>query len=106
MNKIVFILFIVAVNSSAQVPSIRWQKCFGGTGSDAFSASHATIDGGVIFAGGSDSNDGDVSGGHGQSDFWVLKLDSVGNIEWQKCYGGSDNENAFAINTTLDHGYI
>ena len=28
--------------------------------------------------------------GAGNDDMWILKLDSSGNVSWQKTYGGSD----------------
>jgi hypothetical protein len=44
-----------------------------------------------------DSNDGDVSGNHGLNNAWVVKLDGNGNIQWQKCIGGSGNDTAYGI---------
>ncbi|HNP98760.1 MAG TPA: T9SS type A sorting domain-containing protein [Bacteroidia bacterium] len=85
---------------------IQWQKCLGGSGNDYGEAIRQTIDGGYIAAGSSDSNDGDVSYNHGQSDYWVVKLDDTGNIQWQHSFGGSDNETAYAIQQTTDSGYI
>jgi hypothetical protein len=65
-----------------------------------------TSDGGYIVSGNTYSNDGDVSGNHGNSDYWVVKLDSTGNIQWQKCLGGSLNDNGTSIEQTADGGYI
>jgi hypothetical protein len=42
-----------------------------------------------------------VSGYHGGHDYWVVKLDSIGNIQWQKCLGGSDFEIANSIEQTM-----
>ena len=70
-----------------------------------------TSDGGYIVAGSTRSNDGDVSGNHEEVwwlvwDFWVVKLDRYGDIEWQKCLGGSDSDWAYNIQQTSDGGYI
>ena len=56
--------------------NIKWQKCFGGSNNDAAGYNlEQTRDGGFIFAGGTQSNDGDVSGNHGgYGDGWVVKL--------------------------------
>src|SRR5688572_12216209 len=70
------------------VGSLQWQKCLGGTGFEYAQDIQQTVDGGFVLAGYTVSNDGDVSGNHGGSDFWVVKLDSAGNIQWQKCLGG------------------
>jgi len=47
---------------------------------------------GFIIGGETSSNDGDVNNNHGKSDIWVIKIDSIGNLLWQKCYGGNNSE--------------
>jgi hypothetical protein len=86
--------------------NIQWQKCLGGSDVDSASSIQQTTDGGYILAGVTESNDGDVSGNNGLSDFWVVELDSSGNIQWQKCLGGSDEDYAGSIQQTTDGGYI
>jgi hypothetical protein len=44
--------------------------------------------------------------GAGTNDVWVLKLDSSGNIAWQKTYGGPGESEASCIRPTLEGGYI
>lgn len=85
---------------------IEWQKCLGGTGTEVFHSIYHTSDGGCILAGDSNSNDGDVFGNHGGYDYWVVKLDSLGNMEWQKCFGGSDRDVLSSILQTKDGGFI
>jgi len=85
---------------------IVWQKCLGGHSSDGASSIQQTTDGGYIVAGFTNSNDGDVSGNHGLSDYWVVKLNSSGSIEWQRCLGGSDYDGAYFIQQTTDSGYV
>ncbi len=86
--------------------TIMWQKSLGGSGSDGASSIQKTTDGGYIVLGQSDSNDGDVSGNHGGSDYWVVKLDSLGTIEWQKSFGGSSYDYASSIQQTIDGGFV
>ncbi len=86
--------------------NIEWQRVLGGSYNDEACSIQQTGDGGYIVAGGTASNDEDVSGNHGGWDFWVVKLDKDGNIEWQKCLGGSDDERAASIQQTRDGGYI
>jgi hypothetical protein len=89
------------------VGNIQWQKCLGGTGSEQANAIKQTADGGYIVVGFTTSNDGDVSGNHSSnSDCWVVKLDASGNIQWQKCLGGTNFEIASAIQQTSDGGYV
>src|SRR6185295_3780805 len=103
----------------AQAPAILWQKCLGGSGTEGISLAtnfqfpplnpatiQQTPDGGYIFAGNSTSNNGDVTGNHGGSDYWVVKMDSVGNLVWQKSYGGSNNDLATSVDQTSDGGYV
>ena len=85
---------------------IEWEKSLGGSDHDFGNSIQQTTDGGYIVAGSSSSNDGDVTGYHGRSDYWIVKLDSTGNIEWQKSLGGSDDDEAYSIQQTTDGGYI
>jgi hypothetical protein len=87
------------------VGSVQWQKCFGGSDRDFAHSIIQTTDGGYIFAGGTASVDGDITNNNGSSDAWLVKLDLLGNIEWQKCYGGNNSDGAFSIIQTLDGGY-
>ena len=86
--------------------TLLWQKCLGGSYTDGAYAIQQTIDGGYIVAGQSESNDGDVTGNHGGDDFWIVKLDSTGNLSWQKSLGGSNDDEAYSIQQTTDGGYI
>jgi hypothetical protein len=85
---------------------IQWQKCYGGTGNDVAKSILQTSDGGYIFAGETNSNDGDIKGNHGNWDFWVVKINSNGNIEWSKVYGGTLNDKAQSIEQTKDGNYV
>lgn len=85
---------------------VVWQRCFGGMDEDRANTVVMTDDGGMVLAGMTRSNDGDVSGQHGWMDVWVLKLDASLNIMWQKCFGGTGIDEAYCIRQTLDGGYI
>ncbi len=86
--------------------NITWQKALGGTSSEQARSIRQTADGGYIVAGFADSNNGDVSGNHGNSDYWVVKLTAAGNLTWQKSLGGTGFDNATSIQQTADGGYI
>ncbi len=85
---------------------IEWQRCLGGSVEEIAYCIRQTADGGYIFAGRTNSNDGDVSGNHGSFDAWVVKLNAQGDIEWQRCLGGSGVDEAYSIQQTSDGGYI
>ena len=93
----------VKLNNSG---TLQWQKTIGGTGSDYAFCIQSTSDGGYIMAGSTDSINGDVSGNYGSQDAWVVKLNSMGNLQWQKALGGSAYDEAQSIQSTADGGYI
>jgi hypothetical protein len=85
---------------------IEWQKSFGGSNDDIAHGIIETIDGGYAVIGYTKSVDGDITDKLvEENDFWVLKLDINGNIEWQKTYGGSGDDLGRAIIQTTDGGY-
>ena len=86
--------------------AIEWQKSLGGSGWDEAWAIQLTSDGGYILAGRSNSLDGDVTGNHGGLDYWVVKLNNLGAIEWQRSLGGTKEDNGYAVRQTMDGGYI
>ncbi|RYM35596.1 T9SS type A sorting domain-containing protein [Brumimicrobium glaciale] len=84
-------LWILSLDNSN---SLEWQKSFGGNSDDLFAKMIGTSDGSVLV--GSYSSSG-VSGNKtslnkGGVDFWIIKMDDIGNEIWQKTYGGSGNE--------------
>ncbi len=86
--------------------NLQWQKCFGGSSGDYANSIQQTTDGGYIVAGACYSNDGDITGYHGNGDYWVVKLDDSGNIQWQESLGGTSGDDANSIQQTADGGYI
>lgn len=96
-------IWVVKLNTSGD---IMWQKTFGGSLGDYLSEIKTTTDGGFILCGSTYSNDNDVSGNHGGLDFWVVKINSVGDLIWQKTLGGTSNEEGNSIAQTIDLGYI
>lgn len=95
-------MWIIKISSSG---ALQWQRSLGGTNLDyAYSIVQST-DGGYAVAGETKSNNGDVSGNHGARDLWVVKLSSTGTLQWQKTFGGTDDEVAKSIIATADGGY-
>lgn len=86
--------------------NIQWQKSFGGSGSDYGMSIKQTLDGGFVLLGHSDSNDFDVTNNQGQTDIWLIKLNSLGELSWQKNYGGSGTDIAGTIVQTSDAGFF
>ena len=113
MNFIIrlFTSLAVTIPSWVSAQEIDWQKTIGGTEWDDVMSIGLTSDNGFILGGSSSSNiSGDKTenniGGPMTSDFWVVKLDSMGSIEWQNALGGTGSEGINSIQQTSDGGYI
>ena len=87
---------------------IQWQKTIGGSGEDSLISIKQTTDGGYIIGAGSDSNiSGDkTENSRGGFDYWIIKLNSIGNILWQKTYGGAQPDFEVYVVQTSDGGYF
>ncbi len=85
---------------------LTWQKCLGGSSYDMSFQMIQTSDGGYLMGGSTESNDGDVSGQHGWTDYWIVKLDASRTMVWQRCLGGSDDDYPSSIIQTTDGGYL
>jgi len=85
----------------------EWHRCYGGSGSDGVTRL-LEVEDGYIIAGWGGSNDGDLtgSGWHGNKDVWLVRTDFLGNIIWQKCYGGSNSDSPKKIFQTSDGGFM
>ena len=102
--NIIFLFAITKIGFS-QAPSIHWQKYYGGSDSE-FMSNILEAPGGYLIEGGTLSNDGDVSGNHGVDDVWMIFIDTLGSIKWQKCLGGSASEALGKIIITNSNSFI
>lgn len=97
--------WVVKLNSKG---AIEWQKSFGGIYADELKSIDQTFDGGYILGGYSNSpqsgNKADDNKGNG--DYWIIKTDTKGVIEWQKTIGGDKDDNLYVVHQTYDKGYI
>ncbi|UJG44070.1 MAG: hypothetical protein K9W46_02555 [Candidatus Heimdallarchaeum endolithica] len=90
-------LWVIKLDSGG---NIAWNKTFGGIDGDSSRSIAATNDGGCIILG----NTGYY--GRGESDGMLVKLNPEGVIEWNKTFGGADDDLGFAVEQTNDNGYI
>lgn len=84
----------------------QWHKAYGGSMDESATTILPTSDGGYIVAASTNSNDGDISFSQLRTDVWILKLNSKGDIEWQKNYGGKGDDEVSTIIATRDGGYL
>lgn len=86
--------------------NLQWSKTYGGSKDDKGQSIIQTIDGGYAIAGYSMSSDGDASANQGFHDNWILKLNSLGDIQWETSFGYAGHDHAYDILQTTDGGYF
>ncbi|WP_339611761.1 T9SS type A sorting domain-containing protein [uncultured Planktosalinus sp.] len=98
-------LWIIKLNAKGDE---EWQRSFGGTGKEIIHEIKQTKDGGYIIGATTSSRpSGDkVSTHFGNLDYWIVKLDSEGMVEWERTYGGIYKDELQSISQTEDEGYI
>ena len=88
--------------------NVEWQNNYGGDGNDYLQSIRQTADGGYIL--GIDSWSGNTGIKtdtlSGASDFWIIKIDASGNVEWQKAYGSTGADILTFLFITNDGGYF
>ncbi len=72
--------------------NLEWSSRWGGTNVDQAYDIQQTANGEYIMCGRSRSSNGDVVGGNGNYDYWVLRIDANGNMLWQHPVGGTSND--------------
>lgn len=90
-------LYLVKTNSNGVK---EWDKSFGGSGEDAGTCIRQTSDGGYIIIGETSSF------GAGQADVYLIKTDANGKKEWERTFGGKDDDYGSCVKQTSDGGYI
>lgn len=94
-------LWIVKLDS---LGNIDWQKSIGGTHEDGLTSIIEVSDGYILGASSSSVISGDKTNtNYGAADYWVIKLDKIGNIKWQRNFGGSSQDNLYSLIETDDH---
>ncbi|MBS4032847.1 MAG: T9SS type A sorting domain-containing protein [Ignavibacterium sp.] len=78
----------------------QWNNTFGGNDDDEGHCVKQTTDGGYIIAGLTNSY------GAGLKDFYLVKTDSVGNLQWERTFGGANDDEAYSVLQTNDGGFI
>ena len=94
---ILFLIIGIAVN--AQPPS-KFYCTYGGNGYDVGYDVKQTLDGGYIITGSTSSY------GQGNTDMYLLKIDSMGQKVFQTTFGGVSNEIGKSVVQLLDSSYV
>lgn len=85
-----------------------WDKTYGGFSLDFCNTLIQTADGGYLLGGQSSSGIGEdrTEATRGYSDYWLVKIDSTGTKQWDKRFGGTEQDELYHIASTRDGGYI
>jgi len=88
--------------------NLIWQKSYGGSNLNDLNSIIQTPEGGYLFVGQTASMDGDLENINipPYKMGWIVKIDSIGTIEWQKMVGGTIYEKLNNVTLTSDNGYI
>ncbi|HUM48315.1 MAG TPA: hypothetical protein PLD84_15395, partial [Chitinophagales bacterium] len=112
-KKLYFLLITLCVMNSSKVfsqaPDIQWEKTFGGSKDDELRVVRQTADGGYFIGGTSESpasGDKTQNAWADSDDFWILKTNSSGAIEWQHTIGGNSIDDFKSVEQTADGGYL
>ncbi|MCB0526626.1 MAG: T9SS type A sorting domain-containing protein [Saprospiraceae bacterium] len=109
MRKFLYLIGIISSISFHYIraqPIALWNKTYGGSSFDIGRSIINSTNGGYILAGYTASQDGNIFGARGGNDFWVVKLSNLGDIQWKKNLGGTENDWAVKIIQTVDGGYF
>ncbi len=99
--------FILFSNILISQPTVQWDKTFGGSRWESMNSAFKTDDEGFLLCGSTSSEKGfDVSEvSRGSSDYWVVRIDSLGNKLWDKRYGGDGEDICFKVIQNTE-GYL
>ncbi|MEM8862142.1 MAG: hypothetical protein AAGD96_27795, partial [Chloroflexota bacterium] len=85
---------------------VEWIRNYGGSGNDTAQSIITTQDGGYAVMGYTNSTAGDITDKElAVNDYWLLKLDAQGEIQWTKTYGGSKDDRGQSVIQATDGGY-
>src|SRR5213075_1966160 len=104
-NQGLFDIWIIKIDSMGNK---LWEQDYGGTDNDLATSIKPSAEGGYLVAGNSQSG---ISGTKtqptwGLADFWIIKIDSLGNPQWDKDYGGTNVDYLYSLTQTSDGGFI
>lgn len=87
--------------------NIQWGKSLGGAYEENAQDIVNTPDGGYLLAANAYKKDRDVTAdSHGGTDAWIVKINNLGTIVWNKMIGGSSFEDVWAITPGKDGSFV
>ena len=96
MKKVATLLLITILQAQ---PNAIWIRTFGGINSDYGRSIQQVFNDGYILI-------GTTASFGNNNNAWLIKIDAEGNQEWDKTFGGSNDDFGSCIQHTIDGGYI
>nr|MBK9652188.1 T9SS type A sorting domain-containing protein [Bacteroidota bacterium] len=97
MKKLLLVFSLIVLSKSTVAQANTFEKIIDTLGCNEADCIKQTYDGGYVVCGVSFYNNNDAA---------ILKLDSIGNIQWIKLYGGGGMDGALRIEQLPDSGYM
>jgi len=92
----------ILVIKTDQAGMVQWSNTYGSSGNDYSVAVRIAPAGGYVIAGYSYGLSADTL----TDDFLLLNIDTAGNVNWVKTYGGVDNDESHALAVMADSGFV
>jgi hypothetical protein len=86
--------------------TLLWERSLGGSEIDEGRAITTTNDGQFLIVGDTRSQDINVSNNNGAADVWIIKMNTDGNLIWEKTIGGTSFDVARSVSKTQDNGFV
>lgn len=105
----IFVTCNRAIDPINKIPTKIWDKTLGGSGGEYITSMVATSDGGYVMLGTSNSNtsgDKTQESKGGQGDYWIVKINSLGQKVWDKTFGSEGFEYTGKIIATSNGGFV
>ncbi|MBP7449688.1 MAG: gliding motility-associated C-terminal domain-containing protein [Flavobacteriales bacterium] len=94
-------MWVLKVNGNGD---LLWQRAFGGSAFELGILAQTT-DAGYLLCGSTFSGDGNIEGHHGQRDLWLAQINEQGDLVWQRCLGGSSEDQGW-LRAELEDGSL
>ena len=88
--------------------NVLWEQTYGGAGIDIIDSLDVTADGGFILGGRSDSpaDINKTAASYGRYDYWLVRVDAMGNKLWDRSFGGTDYDWIGQVLSLGDGGFL
>tara|TARA_Y100001935_G_C17300552_1_gene508946 strand:+ start:1347 stop:2579 length:1233 start_codon:yes stop_codon:yes gene_type:complete len=107
INKIVCVLLVASCDDIGKnynwndSKSVGFIRNFGTMGYDyGWSGAYSSFDEGIIITGAQEPIIG------GKKNLWAIKTNNIGLVEWDKAFGGNENEEGYDVISTSDGGFL